>query len=161
MSANTTTGGPGDFDFIIGDWQVNHRRLKSILSECDQWVEFSGLSSTVYTLGGFGNVEDNFLDFPDGAFRAKAIRSFDPQSQTWSIWWLDGRLPHALDTPVIGEFSNGIGVFYADEKINGQDIKVRFIWNSQQPEAPTWEQAFSSDDGKTWETNWTMQFTRK
>jgi hypothetical protein len=27
-------------------------------------------------------------------------------------------------------------------------------------ESANWEQAFSTDDGKTWETNWTMDETR-
>jgi hypothetical protein len=26
--------------------------------------------------------------------------------------------------------------------------------------SPEWEQAFSADGGKTWETNWTMTFAR-
>jgi hypothetical protein len=29
------------------------------------------------------------------------------------------------------------------------------------PDACHWEQAFSGDGGKTWETNWTMTFTRQ
>jgi hypothetical protein len=27
-------------------------------------------------------------------------------------------------------------------------------------ETPRWEQAFSADDGDTWETNWVMEFSR-
>jgi hypothetical protein len=29
------------------------------------------------------------------------------------------------------------------------------------PDACRWEQAYSADGGKTWETNWTMEFSRE
>ncbi|WP_199609527.1 DUF1579 domain-containing protein [Flocculibacter collagenilyticus] len=152
---------PQDFDFIIGDWNVKHRRLKDILNGGEEWIEFNGLSSTVNTLGGYGNIEDVQLNFPDSSVRAKAIRSYNSETGEWSIWWLDGRNPNALDTPVVGKFSKGIGQFYADEVYNGTPIKVRFLWNSTNPTKPTWEQAFSKDNGETWETNWLMEFTPK
>ncbi|CAM4159784.1 DUF1579 domain-containing protein [Pseudoalteromonas byunsanensis] len=152
---------PKDFDFIIGQWNVKHRRLRDILNGGEQWIEFDGQSSTVKTLGGFGNIEDNHLHFPDSSIRAKAIRSYNSQTGEWSIWWLDGRNPNCLDTPVVGKFVDGVGCFYANEVYNGKAIKVRFIWNGTNPEAPTWEQAFSEDDGKTWEVNWQMEFTAR
>lgn len=67
---------PTDFDFIVGDWKVLHRRLDARLANCTDWTEFKGLSSTSKTLGGFGNLEDNLLYFPEGAVRAIAVRSF-------------------------------------------------------------------------------------
>ena len=151
---------PSDFDFIIGDWKVRHRRLNERLAGCTEWTAFDGLSSTCKILGGSGNVEDNLLRFPDGDVRASALRSFDPVSRTWSIWWLDGRNPHQLDTPVVGDFTDARGVFFANDTLRGQPIRVRFIWNSNAGGNPTWEQAFSGDAGQTWETNWTMEFTR-
>ena len=158
MLANEKTA-PGDFDFIIGDWHVRHRRLNLRLSGCTDWTEFSGLSSTRKILGGFGNVEDNLLRFPDGDVHAAAMRSFDRATGKWSIWWLDGRSPHQLDTPVVGGFAGNTGVFYADDSLRGAPIKVRFLWNANPGGHPTWEQAFSPDAGATWETNWTMEFS--
>jgi hypothetical protein len=151
---------PDDFDFIIGSWNVSHRRLKSRLNECTEWLEFQGFSTTHKILGGFGNVEDNRLFFPDGEVRAAALRSFDRTSMTWSIWWLDGRAPAQLDKPVVGQFTAGRGEFYTDDQLNGVPIQIRFIWLVGDGTRPTWEQAFSPDRGKSWETNWTMQFTR-
>ena len=160
MQALTATA-PTDFDFIIGDWDVNHRRLNSRLTGCTDWTEFRGTSSTQKILGGFGNVEDNILYFPDAEVRAAAFRSFDPQTQQWAIWWLDGRAPHNLDVPVIGSFTGSIGTFYARETLDGKPIKIRFTWQINTGENPTWAQAFSDTDGAIWETNWVMEFTRK
>jgi hypothetical protein len=149
---------PSDFDFIIGDWTVQHRRLNSRLTGCRDWTEFTGLSSTVKTLGGFGNLEDNLLHFPDGDVRAIAVRSYCAASNTWSIWWLDGRNPASLDVPVQGGFANRVGLFYADDVLDGQAIRVRFTWTAAPGAHPRWEQAFSNNGGASWETNWTMEF---
>lgn len=152
---------PSDFDFIIGDWTVHHRRLNSRLTGCTDWTEFTGLSSTRRILGGFGNIEDNVLHFPEGDLCAVALRSFDRASRTWSIWWLDGTKPHALDTPVTGAFTGSTGVFYADDSLRGVPITVRFLWDANAGGNPKWSQAFSADAGVTWESNWTMEFTRR
>ena len=158
MPSSNSNAAPTDFDFIIGDWCVRHRRLNSRLAACTDWTEFSGLSSTRKILGGFGNVEDNVLSFPDAEVRATAFRSFDPQTRTWAIWWLDGRAPHNLDVPVVGGFSGPVGVFFANDTLDGKPIKVRFTWNANPGSNPIWEQAFSGDAGTTWETNWVMEF---
>jgi hypothetical protein len=39
-------------------------------------------------------------------------------------------------------------------------VRVRFKWTHDTPATARWEQAFSADDGATWETNWIMQMTR-
>lgn len=158
MSPTDASTAPADFDFIIGSWIVHHRRLKERLAGCKEWVEFRGTSNTRPILGGFGNVEDNLLALPEGDYHAAALRSFDAVSGQWSIWWLDGRSPHALDVPVIGHFVAGVGTFLARDKLDGRWIEVRFIWSVPSSGVPRWEQAFSADGGRTWETNWTMDF---
>ena len=152
---------PADFDFIIGDWRVFHRRLNARLTGCTDWTEFAGRSSTRKILGGVGNVEDNVLHFPEGSVRAAAFRSFDAASRTWSIWWLDGRHPQRLEVPVVGSFHQGIGLFFADDVLDGRAIRVRFSWSDTDTGSPLWEQAFSDDAGATWELNWTMHFHRQ
>jgi len=161
MALPVLSSAPKDFDFVIGDWFVKHRRLNRRLADCHDWTEFDGEMSTQKVLGGFGNLEDNRLNFPDGEFRAVALRAFDKESGTWAIWWLDGRFPGQLDVPVKGRFEDGVGRFYADDNQDGVAVKVCFLWSCSDPDTLRWEQAFSADNGVTWETNWTMDFTRK
>ena len=149
-----------DFDFEFGKWTVAHRRLKERLANSDVWQEFGGHSETRSILDGDGNVEDNIVEFPASPYRAIALRSFDQATRHWAIWWLDARNPHHLDVPVIGEFRDGVGTFYADDHLGGRPIRVRFLWLRTDTPAPRWEQAFSPDAGQSWETNWTMDFTR-
>lgn len=150
----------GDFDFEVGHWHVKHRRLRERLVGCGDWDTFEGTSDMRLVLGGNGNVEDNRLDLPGGPIRAIAIRSYDPQTRSWAIWWLSSADPHRLDVPVVGRFDNGTGRFFASEAIDGKVLLTRFLWLETGSPAPRWEQAMSSDDGRSWETNWTMDFSR-
>lgn len=159
MTAPTSTA--SDFDFFIGPWQVAHRRLKERLAGCTEWESFSGTTTVQKILGGQGNMDDNTLELPGGAYRALTLRTFDADRAQWSIWWLDGRQPGRLDTPMVGRFDgHGTGTFHADDTLNGRPIRVRFLWTHRGLAAPHWEQAFSADAGASWETNWTMDFTR-
>lgn len=160
MALGAAADAPSDFSFAAGNWRVRHRRLRERLVGCTEWVEFDGEMSTQPILGGFGNVEDNLLHLPEGSYRAIALRSYDPHSRKWSIWWLDSRQPGQIDVPVVGSFDDRIGTFYADDVLNGTPIRIRFMWFTADPDRPRWEQAFSADGGVSWETNWTMNFYR-
>ena len=149
-----------DFDFFIGSWHVAHRRLKDRLVGSTEWVSFTGSGVTQKILGGLGNMDDNVLELPGDPYRAVTLRTFNPDTHQWSIWWLDGRHPGNLDTPVVGGFENQVGTFYADDTLAGKVIRVRFLWAMPEPDKPRWEQAFSPDGGETWEVNWIMDFTR-
>ena len=149
-----------DFDFLIGRWAVHHRRLKERLIGCTEWEEFAGHSELRTLMDGRVNVDDNVIELPGRTYRAVTLRSFDPGSKQWAIWWLDGRDPHRIDTPMIGSFSDGVGSFYADEVVQGQPVRVRFLWTHITPTSCRWQQAFSTDPGLNWETNWVMDFKR-
>ena len=152
--------GSHEFDFFMGSWRVQHRRLKERLVDNHEWEEFGGTTTAQAILGGFGNIDDNEIELPGGAYRAVTLRAFDPDLKRWSIWWLDGRYPNRFDPPVVGSFEDGTGAFYGEDTLNGKPMRVRFLWTETASALPCWEQAFSSDAGKSWETNWTMSFTR-
>jgi NIPSNAP len=151
--------GLNDFDFLIGSWRVHHCRLKERLAGNHEWIEFEGTCAMQKILGGAGNMDENILDFPGGAYRAVTLRTYDATKKQWSIWWIDGRDPSHLDPPVVGGFNNGVGMFYANDAFKGKPIRIRFLWTNLTTK-PHWEQAFSDDGGKTWETNWTMEFVK-
>jgi hypothetical protein len=161
MPVTVINDGRHGFDFFMGSWRVSHNRLKARLAGSTEWEQFSGTCIAHKILGGCGNVDDNLVELPAGSYRAATIRAFDPQTQTWSIWWLDGRNPGALDVPVVGRFENGVGTFLANDSFNGRPIVVRFRWSLPAPDQPRWEQAFSPDEGSSWEINWIMDFARQ
>lgn len=159
--ADAANSGVHDFDFLIGQWHVHHRRLKERLAHSNEWIEFEGESTARTVLGGTGNIDDNLLQLPGGSYRAVTLRAFDPANRLWSIWWLDARAPQGpLDPALRGSFVNGIGTFFANDTFAGRPIRVRYIWSHITAKSCQWEQAFSDDGGKSWETNWVMLFSR-
>jgi hypothetical protein len=61
---------------------------------CEEWSDCAGACSFSTVLGGYGNVDDNVFDHPDGSYRGAAVRLFDTVTGQWSIWW-GGQLGHA------------------------------------------------------------------
>lgn len=149
-----------DFDFLVGSWTVDHRKLVHRLAHDNRWQSFHGTCVMHTLLGGTANVDDNVLDVPGATYRAASLRAYDAATGNWSIWWLDSRNPDHLDAPVIGRFHEGVGTFYAEDTLEGRPILVRFIWSDITSNSAKWQQAFSPDHGKTWETNWIMEFRR-
>ncbi len=158
-SKPTNLTGLHDFDFLVGEWDVRHRYLRAATNE---WAETNGTCSNRALMDGWANIEEHLLNAPSGAYHAIGLRAYDPKTGQWAIWWLDGRLPAgALDPPLQGRFENGVGTFYGDDTLDGKSIRTRFIWSHITPISAQWEQAFSPDAGKTWETNWIMEFRRE
>jgi hypothetical protein len=159
--AERTVPGLHDFDFLVGHWRVHHRKLKERLANSHEWIEFEGTLFSQPLMVGYSNVDDLVLDVPGAPYRGVALRSFDPKSQQWLIWWLDSRNPlGSLDPPMRGGFKNGAGTFYGDDTLNGKPVRARFIWSGITPTSCHWEQAYSPDGGKTWETNWAQDIIR-
>jgi hypothetical protein len=146
-----------DFDFEIGNWTVHHRVRRAD----GHWVEFDGTCTNRPLMAGAANVEEHVFSRPTGVTRGLALRAYDPNTGLWAIWWVDGRDPHGtLDPPVKGRFEKGVGTFYSDGLVDGKPTRTRFLWSRITPTSARWEQAYSADAGKTWETNWVMGFQR-
>lgn len=148
--------GAHDFDFLHGRWSVAHRRLRERLTGSSEWLTLTGTAVVRPVLRGVGNV-DRFT-FDGEEYEGLTLRLFDLDTQVWTIHWADSRTGR-LDPPLAGRFAEGVGLFFGDDTHAGRPVRVRFIWRST-PSGPRWEQAFSVDDGQTWETNWIMEFTR-
>ena len=110
-------------------------------------------------LGGLGNMDEFTLEPPSGRVRAITVRLFNPASREWSIYWAAGT--GRFDVPMVGTFEGPRGEFFAQEVFEERHIFSRFIWTVLTPDSCRWEQAYSVDGGKTWETNWIMEFIRR
>jgi hypothetical protein len=155
-----------DFDFLLGHWQVRNRRLQQRLQGNDDWEEFDARAHNQRLPAGIGNTDDFIPDCWRPGYVGMSLRVFNPQTGLWSIYWLDnqdgGLHPSGvLRNPVVGKFSDGVGVFEGHDELDGRQIRVRYIWSDIGPDSARWQQAMSADGGATWELNWTMLFERR
>lgn len=156
----SATSSARDFDFLQGSWQVQNRKLKQRLANCQEWDSFDSRITLEQTLLGQANVERYFAQFGEAPFEGMAVRLFNPSTRLWRIYWIDSNNPQMDEHPVEGCFTDGVGRFYALGDWHGQPIVVLYQWDAREPERPIWSQAFSADAGQSWEWNWTMHLTR-
>lgn len=149
-----------DFDFLFGSWKVRNRYLRDRLQASTEWIEFEAHAEAQPLLDGLGNLDRNRFVRNGEAIEGVTLRLFNPSTGEWSIYWADTVRPGVLQPPMIGKFEGDTGVFFGEEEVAGKKVLCRFIWTRAGVDAPRWEQAFSADGGKTWETNWIMTFTR-
>ncbi|MFC3552339.1 NIPSNAP family protein [Lysobacter cavernae] len=159
--------GRHDFDFLHGRWQIRNERLHQRLVGSDDWETFEASQVCQPVLGGLGNIDDFVSQWqppgldaaPGGRFIGMSLRLFQPESRQWSIYWA-GNHDGVLDAPVIGRFEGGVGTFYGHLEHEGRPVLARFTWDAIGANAAHWQQAFSLDGGRSWETNWHMWFRR-
>jgi hypothetical protein len=152
--------GQHDFDFYVGKWHLHNRRLVHPLTGSQEWVEFNGTSVARKMWDGRANVDEFEADSPSGRIDGMTVRLYNADTHQWSIYWANGKAGAFAMPATVGHFRNGRGEFYDHEAIGGKPVFVRLVWQVRSPTQCHWEQAFSTDEGKTWETNWTIDSTR-
>lgn len=153
------TSSKSDFDFLIGKWNIHNKKLKLRLVNSNEWFEFDAKHEMRKVLAGIGNVENFYATIDGEPYEGMGVRLFDPLTRLWSIYWSDSNLG-TMETPVVGSFDKQIGTFFCREMFKGNDIIMQFRFDATDPDKPVWSQAYSPDDGKTWEWNWFMYFSR-
>jgi hypothetical protein len=144
-----------DFDFFEGKWKLHNKKLISRLNQSNEWLEFESTQEMYKVLNGIGNVDNFLAEFDRQPFEGMTVRLFNPKTKLWSIYWADSN-EGRLDPPVVGSFENNIGHFFTKDIFNSKNILVVFRWDARDKNKPIWSQAFSDDNGKTWEWNWYM-----
>lgn len=151
--------GQRDFDFNYGTWKTHVRRLQHPLTNSTIWVDYEGLSVVRPIWDGRASLFELVVDGPAGHLEGMGLRLYNPQARQWSLNWANSS-NGILGVPMIGEFKDGRGEFYDQELFNDRMILTRNSFSDITPNSSRFEQAFSPDQGKTWETNWIMTFTR-
>ena len=148
------TSSKNDFDFLVGKWKMKNKHLNARLANCKEYTEFESDVVNSKGLEGVGNFDIVRRYFSDGrVYEGRTIRTFDPSTKLWRLYWIDSN-GGPIDPPVIGSFENGVGLFFCRDYQVGRPVIVVFRWDKTNPELPVWGQAFSDDNGKTWEWNY-------
>ncbi|MEP3891557.1 MAG: hypothetical protein ABJN69_13945 [Hellea sp.] len=159
MSHHGDMSGAQGFDFLLGKWRVVHRTLTGRLTGSTEWQEAEAIDYVRPAFAGLGNI-GRFMRLVDGVpYEGMPVRLYDPRIAKWRIYWLD-TVDQRMEPPLVGGFDDGRGYFIGDDVLRGDPIKVRFVWSNITPDTARWEQAFSPDNGDSWELNSVMDFER-
>jgi hypothetical protein len=151
--------GQHDFDPLIGQWKFHVKRIPRPLTGSNTWVELEGTGACYKIWDGRAQMDTIEIDGPSGHIEGLTLRTYDPQSHQWRLYWANSK-SGKLDPPQVGEFKNGRGEFFAQDTIDGKTILIRYVWTDLATKSPHFEQSFSDDGGKTWEVNWITDQTR-
>lgn len=149
----SATSSEHDFDYVIGKWTLQHRKLRSRLENDNVWTEFDTPLEDYAILDGKGNMDFAYGIMDGKPWEGRTIRTFDQKTRLWSLYWIATNVA-VMDPPVVGSFENGIGHFFCKDVYKGKNIICMFRWDARDKDYPIWSQAFSADNGKTWEWNW-------
>ena len=149
--------GREDFDFLVGEWTTVQRRLAARGVGSHEWKDSPpNVHCATRYLNGAVTVEESVS--PQKGVTGLFLYSFDVEKHQWALFWIDPKVGR-LESPLVGGFAGARGEFYGEDVEDGRPIKVRYSWIKKDRDHARWEQAFSFDN-RSWETNWTAEFTR-
>ena len=152
--ATPTPGRPGDFDFLTGEWRIEHWQPRSDGS----WQNFQGEASVFGLLDGVASIEE--LRIPSRGFSGLGLRLLDRERQAWSDSWVNARAAVLDGAGQTGSFEDGAGIFHSEEVDGAVTVHYVGIWDRITPQGCRWRQASSRDRGRVWEQSWIMEWTR-
>ena len=159
QSADATRNNEHAFDFEFGTWKTHVSMLKQPLAGSKTWAEYDGITVVHKVWNGEANVLELDMQNTSSHLKLASFRLYNPVTRQWGLYVANSR-SGTLGVPCVGRFADGRGVFYDKETFDGKSITVRFVITPRSVDAIHFEQAFSADDGKTWETNWIADDTR-
>jgi hypothetical protein len=161
-AAPSERSGQHDFDWELGSWTTRVRVLRNPLSgQAPNWAEYQGTSVVRPLLDGRANAVELSVAGPAGRIQGVALRLYNPQTRQWNVNYAGVR-NGMLTAPIYGGFDGaGRGIFYGQDIVDGRAILVRFIMTQSSRAEARFEQAYSTDGGKSWEVNWIAVDTRR
>lgn len=151
--------GQGDFDWEVGTWKTELRRLARPLSGSQEWVEYAGTTVVRQALDGRANLAELRVQGPAGSIEGVSLRLYNLQTRQWSLHYASAR-NGVLTRPLHGRFREGRGEFFGQDEVDGRTVLVRFVISPIAPGSARFEQAYSEDGGRSWEVNWVATDTR-
>jgi hypothetical protein len=127
--------GQHDFDPLIGAWKYHLKRRLHPLTGSTTWVEFDGTGVCFKVWDGRANLDTIEVDGPTGHIEGLTLRTYNPQSHRWSLYWANSK-DGTVVPPQVGQFKDGRGEFYAQDTLNGKSIFVRFVWTNMTTNTP-------------------------
>jgi hypothetical protein len=145
--------GQHDFDFKLGVWKTEIHRVLHPFSNSSDTIDLSGTITVRPVWQGRAFLEEIEADGSQGHWEAATFFLYDPRARQWNQNYVNARNGSFNGAnPMIGEFQDGRGDFYAQDTLDGRSILVRGTWSEITADSHRYEEAYSADGGRTWKT---------
>jgi hypothetical protein len=142
------------FDFWVGTWDVNLRIQQGDAS----WQDSIRSEARVYPILRGKAVLELWDSAPIKGF---SLRHFDTAKDKWVLWLNWPSNNRANTGSLEGAFRHGRGEFFSSStRPDGTTSMSRYSFSDITADSLRWDDAFSSDGGKTWTNSWIMEFSR-
>ncbi len=145
------------FDFWIGEWAVDLRMQGSDGS----WQDGVTATAHVYPILSGKAVLELWSDDRPHGIKGYSLRAFDAARDEW-VLWLNWPGPNRSGSSSLsGSFRHGRGEFYSSARADdGSETISRYTFSDITPNSLRWDDGVSRDGGRSWSSNWIMEFTR-
>lgn len=159
-SATARPGGEHDFDFDVGVWNAHIRRRLHPLSDSSEVIDLKAVITVRKVWDGRAALEEIEADGPSGHWEAMSLLLYNPKARQWTQNYFNSATIDPDNHPLTGSFAHGRGELYATDTLNGRPILVRGVYSDITPNSHRYEESYSGDGGRTWETAFTSELTR-
>lgn len=145
------------FDFWIGEWDVNLR----VRQDDASWRDTHRATAKIYPVLGGKAVLELWSEDRPGGIEGYSLRYFDTARDEWVLWLNWPGANRSGSSSLSGTFRHGRGEFFGTSRSQGGEETIsRYTFSDVTPTSLRWDDAFSSDGGRTWTNSWIMEFSR-
>ncbi len=145
------------FDFWIGEWDVNLR----VQQPDTTWKDEHQAVARIYSLLEGKAILELWSEGKDG-INGYSLRYFNHDKGAWDLWLNWAGRNRSGTNGLQGGFRHGRGEFFSEQKTQEGATRIsRYTFSDITPNSLRWDDGVSMDGGRTWASNWIMEFSRR
>lgn len=151
FSTSAQSNPENSFNFWVGTWDLTWQGANGVTEK--------GRNVITKVLDG-KVIQENFeaLEGAQKGYQGMSISVYNPNTKTWHQTWMDNQGGNINFT---GEIDGERKIFKtAPQKRNGQEVISRMVFYDITKDAFNWDWESTTDDGKTWNLNWRINYKR-